>query len=86
MKKLSELFAPAAIEGSSINDLMVEEVKFSKKANAAIITLEIKDGIEPKDVIAFETNATKAFSLKSFRVIPHLNEKREFNEKRGFYG
>ena len=75
MKKVSELFAPAMIEGSSINDLMVQEVKFSKKANAAIIHLEIDRKIELKDVLLFEANATKTFSLKSFKVVPILKEK-----------
>ena len=81
MKKLSELFAPAVIEGSSINELMVQEVKFSKKANAAIIHLEIDRKIELKDVLLFENNATKAFSLKSFKVIPILKEKMEVEEE-----
>ncbi|MBR6689174.1 MAG: PolC-type DNA polymerase III [Clostridia bacterium] len=81
MKKVSELFAPAVLEGSSINDLTVLEVKFSKKANAAIIHLEVDKKIEPKDVLLFENNATKIFSLKSFKVVPILKEKLDVLEE-----
>ena len=80
MKKLSELFAPAIIENSSINDLWVQEVKFSKKANAAIVNLEIDKKIFPKDILAFESNAKNVFKLKSFKVIPILKSKQEFDE------
>jgi len=81
MKKLSELFAPAVIENSSINDLWVQEVKFSKKANAAIINLDIDKKILPKDVLAFENNAQNIFKLKSFKVIPMVKSKQEIEEK-----
>ena len=81
MKKLKELFAPAAIENSSINDLWVQEVKFSKKANAAIVHLEIEEKIVPKDVIAFEKNAEKIFSLKSFKILPLVKSKLDVEEK-----
>ena len=80
MKKVCELFEQATFIGSTINDLTVLEVKFSKKNNAAIITVDIDRKIVPKDLYEFSKNAETVFGLKSFKVIPKVSVKQEINE------
>jgi len=77
LKKVCELFEQATVIGSSINDLTVLEVKFSKKNNAAIIEVDVDTKIVPKDLYDFSKNAEKVFNLKSFKVIPVVSEKQE---------
>ena len=79
MKKVCELFEQATFIGSTINDLTVLEVKFSKKNNAAIITVDIDRKIVPKDLYEFSKNAEVVFGLKSFKVIPKLTVQQEVN-------
>ncbi len=77
LKKVCELFEQATIVGSSINDLTVLEVKFSKKNNAAIIQVDVNTKIVPKDLYDFSKNAEKVFNLKSFKVIPMVSKKQD---------
>ena len=79
MKKVCELFEQATIIGSSINDLTVLEVKFSKKNNAAIICVDIDTKVVPKDFYDFSKNAEKVFNLKSFKVIPKVSKKQDID-------
>ena len=74
MKKVSELFSQAIYENSSINDLMVSEVKFSKKNNAAVITIDIDKKIVPEDIYLFSKNTEKTFNLNSFKVNTHATK------------
>ena len=75
MKSVRELFGHAIQRYSSLEDLMVEEVKFSKKQNAAIVTILIDKKINPVDIYEFENRATEVFKLKSFKVMPSLSVK-----------
>ena len=77
MKKVCELFEQATFLGSTINDLTVLEVKFSKKNNAAIITVDIDRKIVPKHLYEFSKNAETVFGLKSFKVVPKVSTKQE---------
>ena len=77
MKKIGELFGQAILENSSINDLVVTEMKFSKKANSAIITVDIDRKVIPLDLFKFSENAKNVFKLKSFKVIPKTSVKQE---------
>ena len=77
MKKVYELFGQAVTEESSIKDLTVLEVKFSKKNNSAIVTIDIDRKIQPQDVLAFVKNAEELFNLKSFKVVPKVSVKQE---------
>ena len=77
MKKISELFFQAINENSSIKDLMVTEVKFSKKNNAAVITIDIDRKIVPEDIYMFSKNAERVFNLKSFKVNKTVSKKQE---------
>ena len=79
MKKVCDLFEQATIIGSSINDLTVLEVKFSKKANTAIISVDVDRKILPKDLYIFSKNAEKIFGLKSFKVVPVVSNKQEID-------
>ena len=79
LKKVCELFEQATFIGSSINDLTVLEVKFSKKNNAAIIQVDIDRKIVPKDLYEFSKNAEVVFNLKAFKVIPIVSAKQEVN-------
>ena len=47
MKSVRELFGHAVQRCSSLEDLMVEEVKFSKKQNAAIVSVIVDRKINP---------------------------------------
>ena len=81
MKKICELFEQATVIGSSINDLTVLEVKFSKKNNAAIIKVDVDIKIVPKDMYDFSKNAERVFGLKSFKVIPVISKRQEIDIK-----
>ena len=75
MKSVRELFGHAVQRCSTIEDLMVEEVKFSKKQNAAIISLVVDRKINPVDIFDLEDRAVQIFTLKSFKVMPKLTKK-----------
>ena len=75
MKSVKELFGHAVQRCSSLEELQVEEVKFSKKQNAAIITILIDRKVNPLDIFDLETRAIQIFTLKSFKVIPKLTVK-----------
>ena len=75
MKSIRELFGHAVQRCSSLEDLMVEEVKFSKKQNAAIVSILVDRKINPVDIFDLEDRAVQIFTLKSFKVIPKLTEK-----------
>ena len=75
MKSVKELFGHAVQRCSSLEDLQVEEVKFSKKQNAAIITILVDRKVNPLDIFDLETRAIQIFTLKSFKVIPKLTAK-----------
>ena len=77
LKKVCELFEQATTSDSSINDLTVLEVKFSKKNNAAIIQVDVDRKIVPKDLYEFSKRAEQVFNLKSFKIIPVLTKKQE---------
>ena len=68
LKSIGELFEKAVTENSNINNLMVEEVKFSKKTNSVIIYVNIDSKINPVDIAVFENKAKEYFGLKSFKV------------------
>ena len=80
MKKVSELFEKAIDKDSSINDLTVTEVKFSKNTNSAIISLDIDKKILPQDVFDFAKRAKEKFNLNSFKVIPRVSMPQEIDE------
>ncbi len=72
MKNIRELFGHAVQRYSTLEDLMVEEVKFSKRQNAAIISLIVDRKINPIDIFELENRAVEIFTLKSFKVMPKL--------------
>ena len=77
MKKVSDLFGQAAIAGSSINDLLVRDVKFSKKNNTAVITIDIDRKINPVDLIDLSKNAEKVFKLSLFKINTTVSKEQE---------
>ena len=68
MKTIKELFGKAVLESDTINELIVEEVKFSKKANSVIIYVNINKKINPNDFYSFEERARDIFGVKSFKI------------------
>ena len=80
MKNVSDLFGQATYENSSINELNVLEVKFSKKNNTAVITLDVDKKIIPEDVIDFCKKAEKVFNLNSFKVNLHVSKVQNISE------
>ena len=75
MKSVRELFGHAVQRCSTLEDLMVQEVKFSKKQNAAIVNIVVDRKINPLDIAELEERALQVFTLKSFKVIPILSTK-----------
>ena len=75
MKSIRELFGHAVQRCSSLEELMVEEVKFSKKQNAAIVTILVDRKINPIDIFDLEDRAVQIFTLKSFKVIQNYQKR-----------
>ena len=75
MKSVRELFGHAVQRCSSLEELMVQEVKFSKKQNAAIVSIVVDRKINPMDILDLEERALQIFTLKNFKVIPVLSIK-----------
>lgn len=68
MKKVEELFVKSINSESSIKELYIQEVKFSKKKNTAHIWLVIDRYINPLDIRKFELDTEKAFALTEVKV------------------
>lgn len=77
MKKVFELFDKALKDGSSIRDLDVLEVKFSKKENSAAIAINIDKKINPIDFLDFESQAEEKYLLKGFQINTKVNIKED---------
>lgn len=68
MKTLKELFAKSISDDSSIKDLYIGEVKFSKKKNASHIWILIDRHINPLDLKKFEIDTATVFSLDEVKI------------------
>ncbi len=68
MKTVQELFVKSIDEISSIKELYIQEVKFSKKKNAAHIWLLIDKHINPLDIKKFELDTSKVFNLNEVKI------------------
>ena len=81
MKKVCELFGQAVTDTSSIRELNVSEVKFSKKANSAVIQIDIDRNIVPKDIYDMYNKAQDVYTLDSFKVRPVVKHKIDITDK-----
>lgn len=68
MKTVEELFSKSIDSKSSIKELFVKEVKFSKKKNAAHIWIIVDRRINPLDIKKFEVDTAGAFSITEVKV------------------
>lgn len=81
MRNIKDLFEKATCDSSTIKDLELLNVKFSKKKNAAIITIKIDKKIKLIDIINLESNAEREYNLDEFKVIPKIEGKYEITEE-----
>ena len=81
MKTIKDLFSKALSSSNTINELVVEEVKFSKKQNAAIIYVIIDRKVNPIDFFMLEKKAVELFSLKKFIINTIIKEKSLYIDK-----
>ena len=68
MKRVNELFGKIVDDTSSLYDLELGEVKFSKKNNTAIVYIKVTKRINPIDIIKFIDKAKEEYSIDEFKV------------------
>lgn len=68
MKKIQEIFGNIIDETSSINDLVVEDIKYSQKTSTAICNIQIDKKINPLDLFSFVSKANEEYAVKNFKV------------------
>ena len=68
MKRVNELFGKIVDNTSSLYDLELGEVKFSKKNNTAIVYIKVTKRINPIDIIKFIDKAKEEYSIDEFKV------------------
>ncbi|MDD3303937.1 MAG: PolC-type DNA polymerase III [Clostridia bacterium] len=67
-KKVKDVFFNIANDENKFCEAKVEEVKFSKKLNAVIISATSNDNIPLYDIEDFERKACKEYELNSFKI------------------
>ena len=67
-KKVKEVFFNIANEENKFCEAKLEEVKFSKKLNAVIISATSDNNISLYDIEDFEKRACKEYELNSFKI------------------
>ncbi|MDD2627624.1 MAG: PolC-type DNA polymerase III [Clostridia bacterium] len=81
MKTIKDLFSKAISNTNTISELFVEEIKFSKKQNSAIVSIIVDRKIDPVDFFILENKAVELFSLKKFVITTIVKEKEKHIDK-----
>ena len=68
LKRVNELFGKIVDNTSSLYDLELGEVKFSKKNNIAIVYIKVTNKVNPLDIINFVDRAKQEYSIDEFKV------------------
>lgn len=80
MKKISDIFKIIDIENST-PDLEVLDIKFSKKKNAALITLNIDRKIDLQELTNIQQKIQNEYKLSELKIIPRVNHIIELGEE-----
>ena len=82
-KKVKDVFKSTELTNAKILNSKIGEIKFSKKLNSAIVSVESVENISLYDIEKFENEAREIYKLTSFKIdYKYVGDKIEIDERK----
>ena len=82
-KKVKDVFKSTELTNAKILNSKIGEIKFSKKLNSAIVSVESVENISLYDIEKFENEAREIYKLTSFKIdYKYVGNKIEIDERK----